>query len=108
MERNGDIVRYSAREIAEMLARGEGRTDWAKVDATTQEEIERQAAEDDAELGIIWEDEPIVGLPAPREAVHLAVDADVLDWFRSLGPGYRARMNAALREFMASRKPAAG
>jgi hypothetical protein len=34
------IVRYTADEIDEMIRRGESRTDWAYVDALTEEELE--------------------------------------------------------------------
>jgi uncharacterized protein (DUF4415 family) len=32
--------------------------------------------------------------------VKINYDADVLEWFRSLGKGYQTRMNMALREYM--------
>jgi len=32
--------------------------------------------------------------------VKINYDADVLEWFRSLGKGYQTRMNTALREYM--------
>ncbi len=35
---------------------------------------------------------------APKRSVHLRVDADVLERFRSAGPGWQTRMNAALRK----------
>jgi uncharacterized protein (DUF4415 family) len=42
---------------------------------------------------------------APRkEAISLRLDADVLDWFRTRGPGYQTRINAVLRAY----KDAAG
>ena len=42
---------------------------------------------------------------APRkEAISLRLDADVLDWFRTQGPGYQTRINAVLRAY----KDAAG
>jgi uncharacterized protein (DUF4415 family) len=35
--------------------------------------------------------------PAPRKKpVTLRLDADVLDWFKSLGKGYQTRINAVL------------
>ena len=43
----------------------------------------------------------------PRErkaSVHLRVDADVLDWFKSQGAGHLTRMNAVLRAYMQARK----
>ncbi len=35
----------------------------------------------------------------PKTSIALRVDADVLDWFRSQGPGYQTRINAVLRAF---------
>jgi uncharacterized protein (DUF4415 family) len=41
----------------------------------------------------------------PKTLLSLRIDADVLAWFRSTGPGYQSRMNALLRAYMeASRK----
>jgi uncharacterized protein (DUF4415 family) len=35
----------------------------------------------------------------PKTSISLRVDADVLDWFKSAGPGYQTRMNAVLRAY---------
>ena len=41
------------------------------------------------------------GLYRPRKVpVKINYDADVIEWFRSFGKGYKTRMNAALREYM--------
>ena len=47
---------------------------------------------------------------APKQAVSLRVDPDVLDWFKAQGDGYQTRMNWALRVFMtaAERQAARG
>lgn len=34
-----------------------------------------------------------------KASVSLRIDADVLEWFKSQGPGYQTRMNAVLRAF---------
>ena len=39
-ESEGRIVRYTAEEIDEMLARGEDRTDWERLRSLTDEEVE--------------------------------------------------------------------
>ena len=46
------------------------------------------------------------GLQAvPRKALlSLRIDEDVIEWFRSQGPGYQSRMNALLRAFMEAHK----
>ena len=38
--------------------------------------------------------------PAPKRAISLRIDQDVLDWFRAGGPRYQTRMNAVLRSYM--------
>jgi len=96
-----------------MLARGESRTDWARVNAMSQEEVERLADEEDGSLPEGWEKTIIVGLPPGlelppgKEAIKLRVDRDVLGWFRKTGKGYQTRMNNVLRAFMASQLKAA-
>lgn len=40
-----------------------------------------------------------VGLPPGKKPVTLRRDADVLDWFKSLGKGYQTRINAVLRSY---------
>ena len=39
-----------------------------------------------------------------KTSIHLRVDADVLDWFRSRGKGHLTRMNAVLRAYMDAEK----
>jgi uncharacterized protein (DUF4415 family) len=42
------------------------------------------------------------GLPRTRRksAISLRLDPEVLDWFKTQGPGYQTRMNAVLRAYM--------
>jgi uncharacterized protein (DUF4415 family) len=42
------------------------------------------------------------GLPrhGRKSAISLRVDPEVLDWFKTQGPGYQTRMNAVLRAYM--------
>jgi len=38
--------------------------------------------------------------PVPgKTSISLRVDADVLEWYKSQGPGYQTRINAVLRAF---------
>ena len=41
---------------------------------------------------------------ARKPSIHLRVDAAVLAWFRSQGPGYLTRMNAVLRNYYEAQK----
>jgi uncharacterized protein (DUF4415 family) len=78
----------------------QGRTDYAALDAMTDEDIAKAVAEDPdaAPLDIDWTQTRLV-LPPGKESVTLRVDQDVLDWFRKQGKGYQTRMNAVLRAY---------
>jgi uncharacterized protein (DUF4415 family) len=45
---------------------------------------------------------PVV--PRRKQPVHLRLDPDVLDWFRSHGPGYQTKINAVLRSYYEAHK----
>ena len=86
MSRKSTIVRYSAAKIKTRIARGEDQT---RDDAPEAESLGEE----------FWSKAKLV-MPRTKEAVSLRVDADVLDWFKSQGPGYLTRMNAVLRSFV--------
>lgn len=96
------IVSYSLDEIREKLARGEGKSDWARVDAMTDEEIEAQMRDDPdwADfMDIDWSKATIV-YPVPKNAISIRLDKDVIDFFKATGKGYQTRINAVLRHYM--------
>jgi uncharacterized protein (DUF4415 family) len=76
-------------------------TDYARLDAMTDEDIAKAVAEDPdaAPLDIDWTKARLV-LPPGKENVTLRVDRDVLTWFRATGKGFHTRMNAVLRAYM--------
>jgi uncharacterized protein (DUF4415 family) len=85
------------------LERRSSGTDWARVDALTDEEIEASAIDDPDEAGfqgIDWS-KAEVATPPRKLPISIRVDEDVLDFFKQQGPGYQRRMNAVLRTFMA-------
>jgi uncharacterized protein (DUF4415 family) len=99
------IVRYTAKELEAMVARGESLTHWDRVDAMTEEEIERLALQDEREHGPYdWSGPVYRGLPPgigqPKKQLTVRFDADVVEWFKGQGKGYQTRMNAVLRQFM--------
>jgi uncharacterized protein (DUF4415 family) len=101
MRKSGRIVRYTQKEIEERIARGEDRTDWARVDAMSETELEAAVASDpDADTGPIDPSRAYVEIPGPKEELHLQLDAGVLDWFKSQGHNYRGRINAVLRAYV--------
>jgi uncharacterized protein (DUF4415 family) len=81
--------------------RRKGKTDWARFDALTDEDIARAVANDpDAvPIDIDWSNAVLV-MPARKKAISIRVDEDVLDYFKSEGEGYQRRINAVLRSYM--------
>ena len=43
-----------------------------------------------------------------KRRISLRVDAEVVDWFQSKGPGYQTRMNRVLRRVMTEGKKRTG
>ena len=86
--------------------RRKGKTDWARFDALTDEDIAKAVANDpDAvPLDIDWSDAVLV-MPPKKKAISIRVDEDVLDYFKREGDGYQRRINAVLRSYMQKAKP---
>lgn len=99
MVKSANITRVTLEEAKERIARGEDRTDWARVKAMTEEELE--ASIDYEEEGYpIWESTRAVYDPTCKKQITLRLDPDIIEFFKAGGPGYQTRMNAALRQFV--------
>lgn len=91
------------------IARGESRTDWKRLRTMSDEDIVN-AIRKDPELGAVdivtartgprFLGPPVFGMPEPKVAVHIRLDPDIVRWFKSKGPRYQSRINAALRWYM--------
>lgn len=101
-----NIVRYSLDDIRRKVAKGEDKTDWARIDALSDEDI-KTAMRDDSDwaefMDIDWS-KAVVVYPIAKKAVSIRLDEDVIDFFKQGGPGYQTRMNAVLRHFMTEQK----
>jgi uncharacterized protein (DUF4415 family) len=80
------------------------RTDWDRVRAMTDAEVEAAAASDPDALPLdagFWQSARVV-FPRQIRKRHtgMRIDEDVLAWFRAQGPGYQTRMNAVLRAYV--------
>ena len=94
MEKRRDVSKSSTSKTSQ--------TDWDRVDAQEEKDIDlsehpeltpEQFARAVVRKGL----KPV---PPPKRQVTLRIDADVLDWFKSQGKGYRSRINALLRDYM--------
>jgi uncharacterized protein (DUF4415 family) len=106
VRREGNIVSYTFDELREMRERGEDLTDWERVRALTDEEIEAAIdVEDEGEFD--WENAiPVSIILDPKRQITIRLDQDVLDWFKSKGEGYQTRINAVLRSYVEAEKKA--
>ena len=82
------------------------RTDWARVDALTDEEIEAAVRDDPDAAPIVdekWFRTATIVMPEPKEQISIRLDRDVLAHFRK-SPRYQTRINAILRAAMEHEK----
>lgn len=77
------------------------KTNWKRVRSIKEKSIAVTAEHPEADVNHIVRGIARRGLQplAPKAAVALRIDADVLAWFKSKGPGYQTRINAVLRAF---------
>jgi uncharacterized protein (DUF4415 family) len=86
------------------LVRRKSETDWARVDALTDAEIEA-SIKNDPDWSDDWNwGEAVLVIPPKKKAISIRVDEDVLDYFKHEGAGYQRRINAVLRSYMQQKK----
>lgn len=95
----------TSRIVRRRLAdRRRGETDWARLDALTDEEIEAAVAADPDAPPLLdeefWANAQLVMPAGRKERITLRLDEEVLDYFRRSGRGYQTRINAVLRAFV--------
>jgi uncharacterized protein (DUF4415 family) len=95
------IVRYSLDNLPK------GQTDWQRVDALTDEEIEA-AVRDDPDAAPIcdeaWFEQAELVIPAQLKQLWVQIDEDLMAWFRQRGEDWPAAINAALRDHVERRR----
>jgi uncharacterized protein (DUF4415 family) len=99
MKKEKNIKSYTAAELKAMRAHSQ--SDWSRVDAQTDEELERLLAEDEDERGVRadWTRAKLV-LPQAKKSVHLRLDEEIIDFFKSKGKGHISRMQAVLKAYV--------
>jgi uncharacterized protein (DUF4415 family) len=105
MRKKSGTVRYTGKQIRTKIARGEDRTNWAKVNAMTGARLEAsiRADVDDVQGDPDWM-QSVMGVPAPKDHINIRIDHDVLEWFKKNGRGYQTLMNNVLRAFVQTRR----
>jgi uncharacterized protein (DUF4415 family) len=104
-------VVVSAKRIVKFTlgSRRRGETDWARVRALTDEEIEAGVKLDPDSAPLLdreWFKNAKLVMPERKQPVTLRLDKDVLEWFKAQGSRYQSRMNAVLRSYMQAHRKA--
>jgi uncharacterized protein (DUF4415 family) len=87
--------------VKKLTAKKRSRTDWGKVDSLKDSKIDFS---DIPELGKAFFKRAVLRLPKSKTAVTIRLDRQVLNWFKTKGPGYQTRINALLRAYMEAHK----
>lgn len=92
-----NIVRYTRENLPK-----DTRTDWARLKAMTEEEIEANALADPDNPPIDMSDfwERGVCVDGARGLTRLNLDPDILNWFQKSGQGYTHLINEVLQAYM--------
>ena len=88
------------RVTTEEARRLKDETNYARLDAMTDDDIARAVESDPtmAPIGSIdWDKASLVIPPTAKDVITLRLDHDVLEWLRSTGKGYQTRINQVLR-----------
>lgn len=106
-----NITRVTREDLLRKRAAGEkSRTDWARVDAMTDEDIVA-AMRDDPDwqdlIDIDWS-KAVAVIPQQKTAISIRLDDDIVDFFKSTGKGYQTRINAVLRHYVSEQKKKGG
>lgn len=83
-------------------------TDWARLDALTEDDIKAAMADDPDWAGfedIDWSTIEVKPF-RPKQPISIRLDPDVLDYFKTEGPGYQGRINTVLRHYMETKRKA--
>lgn len=75
MLKKSDTARYTAKQIKSKIARGEDRTNWAKVESVTGAKLEASIHADVDEIpGEPDWTRAVMGIPAPKDHVNIRVN----------------------------------
>lgn len=94
------IVSYTVDELKRMSSA----TDWAKVDALTDEEITRAALSDLDNQPLI--EDALLRMRPVKERVSITLNHEVVDFFKRHGKGWQAKLNDILQQYVDSHRAA--
>jgi uncharacterized protein (DUF4415 family) len=93
MKKKSTTAKYSLSEVEALRKPGLDKT---RHDAPRAESLGEN----------FWKSAHVV-MPPGKTSVHLRLDSDVVEWFRSRGKGHLTRMNAFLRAYVDAQRRSA-
>jgi len=87
--------------VKKLTTKKRSQTNWGKIDALRDKDIDFS---DIPEQGKAFFKRALMRLPEAKTAVTIRLDRQVLNWFKTKGPGYQTRINALLRAYMEAHK----
>lgn len=92
-----------------LKSRRRGKTDWARVDAMSDQEIENAVKSDPDAAPILdkeWFRKAKLILPERKVPISLRMDREVVEWFKAHGRRYQSRINAVLKAYVQAHRKA--
>ncbi len=104
MRKDENIMSYTMNELK--AKRGESLTDWRKVDAMSDNQIDGIIAADDDERDFSpdWTKAELV-LRESKQSINLRLDRDIVEFFKGQGRGHISRMQAVLKAYVDAHQP---
>ena len=94
-----NIIKRSAKDLKK------GKTDFQRLRKLSDEDIAKAVAKDKDAVPIVtdWSDAEFI-VPPCKKPVNIRLDEDIIQHFKSSGPGYQTRINAVLRHYVEQKK----
>ena len=109
--RTGKPERKLVRTRSGDLSRMADKSDWGRVGALTDADIQHAVADDADAPPILddsfWRNAQLLDPRHEKSTITMRVDDDVLDFFKRSGSGYQSRINAVLRAYVYARRKGA-
>jgi uncharacterized protein (DUF4415 family) len=78
----------------------QGLTDWAAIDAKSEEQLLAEALSDPDALPLTDEQLAQFERVESKQPISIRLDDEVLDYFKARGRGYQTRINAVLKSYV--------
>ena len=102
MKKDKNIMRYTTAQLK--AKRAESATDLSKVDAMSDEQLDHLIAEDERDIQPDWTRAKLI-LPHAKQSIHLRLEEDIINFFKSSGKGHISRMQAVLKAYVSAHSP---